>query len=420
MEEEAFKRAELEVQLATATETLEYQGSARDDEIQMERETCAATVAGLEGLLAAAQKVTEQQRAAVAHLTTTNREAMALKDAEILSLSRSNERAKAELEKLSFARKEASMFKAAKLRAEESMREMKLDLDHWRAKAESLDAMEDRTRRLCEDIACFEQECADLRSQNHELSLTMHQFKDENELLMGENSCLKQSAAMFEGDLERVTGENAKLIGHVNHKQKIHYTMRMKEEMNQVRTELKRARQRIVQLELSKKDGTFLDALSSASHAVGIADTPLPVRGRPTPATTPARALRSRSGGKSGVSEEQGALVDLRRRCHLQECSMERMSANFQHLVSLVDSVVVGDGQCDGSSTAVNFAELLQRLRGMAATQHHTISSQIRPEELCVTPRCSSPVEEHALFTPPRKFHGDGEEEKCTSHGHIA
>uniref|UniRef100_A0A7S1FH99 Hyaluronan-mediated motility receptor C-terminal domain-containing protein n=1 Tax=Noctiluca scintillans TaxID=2966 RepID=A0A7S1FH99_NOCSC len=421
VEQEAFKRADVEVLLATANETLEHIESAHADEMQMERETCAATVAGLEGLLAAAQKVTEQQRAEIAKVNSTNRQAMALKDAEILSLSRSNERAKAELEKMSFAKKEASMFKAAKIRAEEVMKELKLDLDHWRAKAESLDAVEDRTRRLCEDIACFEQECADLRQQNHDLSLTMHQFKDENEMLVGENSCLKQSAAMFEGDLERVTGENAKLIGHVNHKQKIHYTMRMKEEINQVRTELKRARQRIVQLELSKKDGTFLDALSSASHACGIAETPGPARGRPTPATTPARALRSRSGGKNGIPEEQSALVDLRRRCHLQECSMERMSSNFQHLVSLVDSVVVGDGVCDGTCTAVNFAALLQRLRGMAATQHQKTSTQTRPEDRpCVTPRCSSPVEEHALFTPPRRCHGDDQQTSPVADGHMA
>jgi len=421
VEQEAFKRAELEVLLATANETLEHIDGARADEMQMERETCAATVAGLEGLLAAAQKVTEHQRAEIAQVNSTNRQAMALKDAEILSLSRSNERAKAELEKMSFAKKEASMFKAAKIRAEEVMKELKLDLDHWRAKAESLDAVEDRTRRLCEDIACFEQECADLRQQNHDLSLTMHQFKDENEMLVGENSCLKQSAAMFEGDLERVTGENAKLIGHVNHKQKIHYTMRMKEEINQVRTELKRARQRIVQLELSKKDGTFLDALSSASHACGIAETSGPARGRPTPATTPARALRSRSGGKNGIPEEPSALVDLRRRCHLQECSMERMSSNFQHLVSLVDSVVVGDGVCDGTSTAVNFAALLQRLRGMAATQHQKSSTQTRSEDRpCVTPRCTSPVEEHALFTPPRRCHGDDQQTPPVADGHMA
>ena len=34
----------------------------------------------------------------------------------------------------------------------------------------------------------------------------------------------------FEDDLERVTGQHAQLCGHTNQKQKIKYTMKLKEE----------------------------------------------------------------------------------------------------------------------------------------------------------------------------------------------
>mmetsp|Transcript_22389 Transcript_22389/g.30746 ORF Transcript_22389/g.30746 Transcript_22389/m.30746 type:complete len:118 (-) Transcript_22389:101-454(-) len=48
-----------------------------------------------------------------------------------------------------------------------------------------------------------------------------------------------------------MTGEHAKLCGHANPKQKIRYTMKLKEEINRLFTELKKARSRIVELELS-------------------------------------------------------------------------------------------------------------------------------------------------------------------------
>merc|ERR1712232_514017 len=57
------------------------------------------------------------------------------------------------------------------------------------------------------------------------------------------------------GDLERVADQHAKLMGHTNQKQKIRYTLRLKEESIALRQELHKAQQRAAQVEENASRG---------------------------------------------------------------------------------------------------------------------------------------------------------------------
>lgn len=173
------------------------------------------------------------------------------------------------------------------------------------------------------DLTTCVDENEKLLSANRELSLSLQQFKQENEQLQVDNRSLLESVALFEADLEKVSDRHAQLIGHVNKKQKIRYTVKLKDECSQLRLELNKARHRLNQLEGSRRSDNLFGALASLGYDGGL-------------------DLR-------GSSESK----------RLQECALERVNADFRHLVSLVQSAI-GDG-VDRSSA--DFAELLQALR---------------------------------------------------------
>ncbi|CAE7513280.1 unnamed protein product [Symbiodinium natans] len=105
-------------------------------------------------------------------------------------------------------------------------------------------------------------EGTELRLQNRELCLSLRQFKQDCEMLEAENLSLKEALACMEEDLHRVSDQHAQLVGHVNHRQKIRYTMKLKEEINRLHGDLKKARQRIVQLEVNKESDSLFEALA--------------------------------------------------------------------------------------------------------------------------------------------------------------
>lgn len=88
------------------------------------------------------------------------------------------------------------------------------------------------------DLTTCVDENEKLLSANRELSLSLQQFKQENEQLQVDNRSLLESVALFEADLEKVSDRHAQLIGHVNKKQKIRYTVKLKDECSQLRLEL--------------------------------------------------------------------------------------------------------------------------------------------------------------------------------------
>merc|ERR1719356_124660 len=116
-------------------------------------------------------------------------------------------------------------------------------------RAEQLLNKEEEVIRLRENLEATRREhtreqlaSEGLPEQNRELSLTLRQLKHDLEMAESENRSLREAVALFEEDLERVTGQGAQAAGHMNHKQKIRYTLKLKDEINRLFAELKRAR----------------------------------------------------------------------------------------------------------------------------------------------------------------------------------
>eukprot|EP00928_Gymnodinium_smaydae_P094137 TRINITY_DN7864_c0_g2_i3.p1 TRINITY_DN7864_c0_g2~~TRINITY_DN7864_c0_g2_i3.p1 ORF type:complete len:580 (-),score=181.21 TRINITY_DN7864_c0_g2_i3:153-1892(-) len=264
-----------------------------------------------------------------------------------------------------------------------------------------------------------------LRTQNRELGLTTQQLRQDCEALRTENRSLRESLALFEEDLERVSGRHAELLGHSNQKQKIRYTLKLKDEKNELRAELDRARARIAQLESRgprRSEGLF-DALAHLGYGGGggsvaesfggprDAHSPPPPGGPRTPArrsaaataTTPSArtprrpAMSSASAGPGmqdpdaddagGVATAATASLALaraeaaERRGRMQERTLERLHGDFAHLLLLVERALCSDSGASSTAskgthaigiavgdatTKTNFAGLLQRLRDIA------------------------------------------------------
>jgi len=216
-------------------------------------------------------------------------------------------------------------------------------------------------------------EGSELRLQNRELCLSLRQFKQDCELLESENLSLKEALTCMEEDLHRVSDQHAQLVGHVNHRQKIRYTMKLKEEINRLCSELKKARQRIVQLEVSKESESLFEALAS------VVGTPLPPRpkrpaARASPPVMPHRraAVGAKVKGNKG-DESDLRLAEAEQLCMLQQSALDRISMDFQHLKALIERVVMlADTERRNGAEGGNFAALLHRLREIIAANHRT------------------------------------------------
>jgi len=235
-------------------------------------------------------------------------------------------------------------------------------------------------------------ECDQQRTQVRELMATMQTFKQENETLTVENRRLSESLAIFEVDLEKVSDRHAKLIGHVNPKQKLRYTIKLKDEKNQLRAENDKLRARLGQLEGSRRGENLFEALSSLGYGGAFEHgSPVPPAARRsstnqslrTPSKESPRTLQAvgfpqslRAAAALSPTPQRGpassaipvrkmqvslAGVDDAHQCRVQERALERVNTDFQHLVSLVERAVVGE-----ETGTVSFATLLQRLRHMS------------------------------------------------------
>eukprot|EP00930_Biecheleria_cincta_P029400 TRINITY_DN20467_c0_g1_i1.p1 TRINITY_DN20467_c0_g1~~TRINITY_DN20467_c0_g1_i1.p1 ORF type:complete len:853 (-),score=245.78 TRINITY_DN20467_c0_g1_i1:174-2732(-) len=248
-------------------------------------------------------------------------------------------------------------------------------------------------------------EGSELRLQNRELCLSLRQFKQDCEHLEAENVSLKRAVSAAEGDLDRISDQHAQLMGHVNHRQKIRYTMKLKEEMNRLSAELKKARQKILQLEVSKECDGLFDALAAvvgtdhrkSAHCRLSSAMQTTPRG---PAARPARRMASSVGGvglRSISSPQQGGaateglgdalrLQEAERRCEMQQHALERISIDFQHLKALIErAVMLADTEQRYGIHGSSFAVLLQHLRDIIAASHKAPATQQgTPERLPV------------------------------------
>jgi DNA repair exonuclease SbcCD ATPase subunit len=256
---------------------------------------------------------------------------------------------------------------------------LKLDVEHWRQKAQCLDRDEERLRRQDEDLTKLEKENEELRQQNQQLLLTFQQFKQEWEITNAENITLQETLGIYEIDLDRATDEKAQLMGHVNPKQKIHHMVKLKEENKELREQLKKAKQRISTLSASRKGEGLLDALASFSQGLGADQlsvtasvTGIPSQVPRGDAKTPQRsstppkrtAPLSARGNRSGSLREDAAEEERRRA--IQERAVERVQIDFQHFIALIErAVLAGDSLSEGRCP--NPSALLGRLRNVVS-----------------------------------------------------
>eukprot|EP00913_Durusdinium_trenchii_P006802 g6394.t1 len=183
-----------------------------------------------------------------------------------------------------------------------------------------------------------EAEVAALRTSQRSLRSEVVMLRAGKAQERGAEMGLLESVALFEGDLEKVSDRHAQLIGHVNKKQKIRYTVKLKEECAQLRAELSKARHRLNQLEGHRRQDGLMSALASLGYE------------------TPALSFTGKADRAGGTSRRPGFERVVPRK--LQEGTLQRLDADFRHLVCLVQSALGEDGRSD-----LPFAQLLQALR---------------------------------------------------------
>ena len=175
--------------------------------------------------------------------------------------------------------KQVSMFGRAKVAAESAVRESQRNLERCQQKVEQLEAQESRKHRQDEELSGLRRENEEQQEQIKQICMSLQQFQNKNEALKRDNRSLEEKVTCMEGDLDRVADQHAKLMGHTNQKQKIRHTMKLKEENNQLRFELKSAKRRLVQVEIGKRSESCFDALAAFSSAFAVGGSHLFLNG---------------------------------------------------------------------------------------------------------------------------------------------
>jgi len=227
-------------------------------------------------------------------------------------------------------------------------------------KAQQAAGDEARFKRQAKDLSTLVNENEELRLRLREVSSSMQLMKQENEQITIENRSLLESVCNLSGDLDEVTGRHAEMIGHKNPKQRIRYTVKLKEECQQVRHELFKARSRIGQLEQnSRRSDNLFGALTALGYHPVAAEDRRRSRGEEpgaspsaSPQAAPSEGKQARIAPRRLVGPANGAarpngkdaeLEEANRRIRIQDSALERVDSDFRHLVALIQRVVAGE-----------------------------------------------------------------------------
>merc|ERR1712190_589412 len=115
----------------------------------------------------------------------------------------------------------------------------------------------------------FDGGSSDLLLQNRELLQTLHVFQRRCSEVEAENCCLRQSEGELEEKLKLLTNQCAEIMGHRNHKQKIHYTVKLQEENTHLRSEHKKARVQVAQLAAARRSEDVVNLAMPKEHSNG-------------------------------------------------------------------------------------------------------------------------------------------------------
>mmetsp|Transcript_117219 Transcript_117219/g.338897 ORF Transcript_117219/g.338897 Transcript_117219/m.338897 type:complete len:390 (+) Transcript_117219:319-1488(+) len=212
-----------------------------------------------------------------------------------------------------------------------------------------------------------DEENQELLAQNRELMLTIQMFKQECETLNAENKTLRESVSAFEENLDRVTSQNAKLLGHSNHRQKIHYTFKLKEENGKLRDELRKTQQKLLQMQGNRRGQDLVAAFApfSVESRQGRRSVPNLAMAASLGAGAPAS-----SGAAPGVPSAcaaRQARPSVRGAVMAEERILERVSLDFQHFTALIGRAISAGGEDEPLGACSDVAALLAQLRGVVS-----------------------------------------------------
>jgi len=207
--------------------------------------------------------------------------------------------------------------------------------------------------------------------------MTVNRVVQDFEHTTAEKNSLQETCAEYEEALDHEKHENAKQMGHTNHKQKVQYHIKVKDENMQLKKDIVELRQRLSQFEAGQRGSSLLEALASFGSGGNGGCGELSVS---APSVTPAREPRTpnpkgssqsaartpRRPNSAGPAPRRGQAVEVEscQRCAIQERATERTIVDFQHFVSLIErAAFVGDV---GDSTADPHA-MIEKLRNVVA-----------------------------------------------------
>jgi hypothetical protein len=119
--------------------------------------------------------------------------------------------------------------------------------------------------KMQERELAWQEERLSWQRQNEELVLTVRMLMQEKQQLDDENKHISETAAIFEKKYEEIAGQNARMMGHINHKQKIQQTLRLKEEISELRCQLASARKHSFKLESDIMNKHFDELIDSCA-----------------------------------------------------------------------------------------------------------------------------------------------------------
>lgn len=168
-------------------------------------------------------------------------QAVAAKEARVASLSQELQELQSDLENFRYKAQEAEKRLQGQVKELESLRVVAAEAESSRALAQ----------QQKEELEHLRRECEEYRKQSAEILESMQVSQKEMQSMVAELHSLRASDARFESNQASEMERNAQSAGHNNHRQKIHHIINIKEDNRTLRTELKKARQKIAQLEVA-------------------------------------------------------------------------------------------------------------------------------------------------------------------------
>lgn len=237
---------------------------------------------------------------------------------------------------------------------------------HWRSGAQKNEREAGLTERQAEELQRLDTEAEEFRGQNRELLASLHQCQTELQISVMETQRLQEREEAYELDMLRMSGENAELAGHNNHKQKIRHLAAVKAENQSLRQDLQKSKQKQAQSERQLRTSSFFgEAVAEAPSTDGPASrirTPGRARAPATPgkgghitASIAATPRTSGQGMEAGVMVgEEAALrrekAEVARMARAHRRASERAASEYQHLVALVEQAL--DFQSSGTGAS--------------------------------------------------------------------